>query len=183
MRRPWRNGDGALVAVQLPGQYFEQGGLAGAVFAQQAHPLPLVDLKGDAVQNIVAHLKGLDQAVDLYLNHRSSRKLLHQLLKAHGVGRLDQHGGVGLQLALSIVGSASSLVAKCSTSPPLMAAPSAILRGLFADGDHKVNAQHGRQSAHVVVGLVRQVPQLAHIAQHRHLPVARRSWPESPAPP
>ena len=67
-----RNGDGALVAVQFSYQYFEQRGLAGAVFAQQAHPLPLIDLKGDAIQNIVAHLKGFYKVVDLNLNHNTS---------------------------------------------------------------------------------------------------------------
>ena len=70
-----RNGHGALIVVQFSRQYFEQGGLACAVFAQQAHPLALVDLKGDAVQNIVPHLKGLHQAIDLNLNHRFSSAL------------------------------------------------------------------------------------------------------------
>ena len=67
-----RNGDGALVAVQFSYQYFEQRGLAGAVFAQQTYPLPLIDLKGDAIQNIVAHLKGFYKVVDLNLNHNTS---------------------------------------------------------------------------------------------------------------
>ena len=62
---------GALVAVQLSGEDFKQGGLAGAVAAQQTHPLPLVNLKGQAVQNVVAHLKGLDKGLNLYLNHSS----------------------------------------------------------------------------------------------------------------
>ena len=61
--------DGALVIVQLAGQYLEQGGLAGAVAAQQAHPLPLVHLKGEAVQDVLPHLKGFDQVVYLDLNH------------------------------------------------------------------------------------------------------------------
>ena len=61
-----------LVAVQFSYQYFEQRGLAGAVFAQQTYPLPLIDLKGDAIQNIVAHLKGFYKIVDLNLNHNTS---------------------------------------------------------------------------------------------------------------
>ena len=61
--------DGALVIVQLAGQYLEQGGLAGAVAAQQAHPLPLVHLEGEAVQHVLPHLKGFDQVVYLDLNH------------------------------------------------------------------------------------------------------------------
>ena len=59
----------ALVIVQLAGQYLEQGGLAGAVAAQQTHPLPLVHLEGEAVQHVLPHLKGLHQVVYLNLNH------------------------------------------------------------------------------------------------------------------
>ena len=59
----------ALVIVQLAGQYLEQGGLSGAVAAQQPHPLSLVHLKGQAVQDVPADLKGFDQAVYLDLNH------------------------------------------------------------------------------------------------------------------
>ena len=77
------------------------------------------------------------------------------------------------------VWSASSFVAKCTTSPPLMAAPSAISCSLGANGDHKVDAQHGRQSAGVEVGLIRQVSQLAHIAQHRHPALTVRAWPRT----
>ena len=47
----------ALIPVQLPSEDFEQCGLAGAVFAQQAHPLPLVHLKGQAVQYLFAYLE------------------------------------------------------------------------------------------------------------------------------
>ena len=65
------------------------------------------------------------------------------------------------------VGSASSFVAKCTTSPPLMAAVCDPC-SLGANGDHKVDTQHGRQSAGVEVGLIRQISQLAHVAQHRH---------------
>ena len=69
--QPVAVGDGnlSLVVVQLSRQYAKQGGFARAVPAQQAHPLPLVNLKGQAVQDVVPHLKGLDQGVDLYLNH------------------------------------------------------------------------------------------------------------------
>ncbi len=70
---------------------------------------------------------------------------------------------------------AASLVAKCTTSPPLMAAPSAMRCRLGADSDHKVDAQHGRQRAGVEVGLIRQIAQLPHIAQHRHPALAVRA--------
>ena len=60
---------GALVPVQLPGQDLEQGGLARAVPAQKSHPLALVDLKGQSVQDILSDFKGLYQPFDLYLDH------------------------------------------------------------------------------------------------------------------
>ncbi len=69
--QPLARGDGhrALVRVHLPGHHAENGGLARAVAAQQAHPLPLVDLEGEAVQNSFADLELLDQAGKLYVNH------------------------------------------------------------------------------------------------------------------
>ena len=67
---PGGNGDLTLVIVQLSGENLKERGLAGAVFAQQAHPFALVDLKGQAVQNVVPHLKGFDQAVYLNVNHK-----------------------------------------------------------------------------------------------------------------
>ena len=56
---PLAGGDGdlALVGLQLPGEDAEEGGLARPVLSQQAHPLPGVHLKGQAVQNFSAHLK------------------------------------------------------------------------------------------------------------------------------
>ena len=63
------DGDGPLVRVHLPGHHAEDGGLARPVPAQQAHPLPLVDLEGEAVQNSFADLELLDQAGKLYVNH------------------------------------------------------------------------------------------------------------------
>ena len=63
------DGNGTLVGVDLPGHHAENGGLARAVAAQQAHPLPLVDLEGEAVQNSFADLELLDQAGKLYVNH------------------------------------------------------------------------------------------------------------------
>ena len=51
----------ALIPVQLPSEDFEQGSLAGAVLAQQAHPLPLVYLKGQAVQYLLPTSNSLDR--------------------------------------------------------------------------------------------------------------------------
>ena len=59
----------ALVPIQFAGEDFEQCGLAGAVFAQQAHPLPLVYLKGQAVQYLFAYLELLGQVRDGDINH------------------------------------------------------------------------------------------------------------------
>ena len=61
----------ALVGLQLAGEDPEEGALPRAVAAQEAHPLPLVDLEGDAVQDIFTDLEGLYQSLDLNINHRS----------------------------------------------------------------------------------------------------------------
>ena len=63
------DGDGPLVRVHLPGHHAENGGLARAVPAQQAHTLPLVDLEGETVQYPFADLELLDEAGQLYVNH------------------------------------------------------------------------------------------------------------------
>ena len=63
------NGHRALIRVHLPGHHAEDGGLARAVPAQQAHPLPLVDLEGEAVQYSFADLKLFHQAGKLYVYH------------------------------------------------------------------------------------------------------------------
>ena len=44
--------------------------------------------------------------------------------------------------------------------------------GFFADGRHKIHAQHSGQGSHIIVGLLRQLPQLAHVAQYGDLLVA-----------
>ena len=62
----------ALVGLQLPGEDAEEGALPRAVAAQQAHPLPLVDLEGDAVQYILPDLKGLYQSLSLNIDHSSA---------------------------------------------------------------------------------------------------------------
>ena len=61
-----------FVLGELGRHYFEQRGIAGDVFAQQTYPLPLIDLQGDAIQTIMAHLKGFYKVVDLNLNHNTS---------------------------------------------------------------------------------------------------------------
>ena len=58
-----------LVPVQLPGEDLEHRGLAGAVLAQQTHPLPLIHLEGEAVQYFFAYLELLGQVRDGYVNH------------------------------------------------------------------------------------------------------------------
>ena len=70
--QPPPGGDGhlALVIIQLSGQNLKERGLASTIFAQQSHPLPLVDLKGQAVQHVVPYLKGFDQSVYLNVNHK-----------------------------------------------------------------------------------------------------------------
>ena len=62
--QPLARGDGDLapVVVQLPGEDFEQSGLARPVLAQKAHPLPGVHLEGEAVQYFVANLKLFPEA-------------------------------------------------------------------------------------------------------------------------
>ena len=59
----------ALVIVVFSGEDFKQGGLSAAVFAQDAHPLPGVHLKGEAVQQIVPDLKGFDQVLYGDIDH------------------------------------------------------------------------------------------------------------------
>ena len=63
------DGDGALIRLHLPGDDAEDGGLAGAVAAQQPHPLPGIHLEGKPVQDFSAHFKFFDQAGQLYINH------------------------------------------------------------------------------------------------------------------
>ena len=63
------DGDGPLVRVDLAGHHAEDGGFARPVAAQQAHPLPLLNLEGEAVQNSFADLELLHQAGELYVNH------------------------------------------------------------------------------------------------------------------
>ena len=58
-----------LVMVQLTGEDLEHRGLAGAVLAQQTHPLPLVHLKREPVQYFLAYLELLDQVRDRYVYH------------------------------------------------------------------------------------------------------------------
>ena len=57
------------IVIQFPGQDFEQRGLSGPVAAQKPHPFPLFNLKGQAVQQRLPHLKGFYQVFALYLNH------------------------------------------------------------------------------------------------------------------
>ena len=49
--QPLARGDGhrPLIRLHLPGENAEEGGLAGAVLAQQSHPLPLVHLEREAI--------------------------------------------------------------------------------------------------------------------------------------
>ena len=54
---PGGRGHLPLVRLQFPGEDTEQRGLARSVFSQQADPLPSVHLKGQSVQDPVAHLK------------------------------------------------------------------------------------------------------------------------------
>src|SRR3546814_1631777 len=49
-----RIGDAAAVGVQLAGNQLQEGGLAGAVAADQADPLALVNRDGGAVEERVA---------------------------------------------------------------------------------------------------------------------------------
>jgi hypothetical protein len=48
--------------VDLPRQDAQKGGLAAAVWTQQAHPLAGVHLEGESVQYFFADLELLDQA-------------------------------------------------------------------------------------------------------------------------
>ena len=61
--------DLTVVPVQFAGDDLEQGGLTGAVFAQQAHPLPLIDLEGEAVQYFFAYLELFAQVRDGDIDH------------------------------------------------------------------------------------------------------------------
>jgi hypothetical protein len=47
---PFGHGDGAVVGAFLADDDAKQGGLAVAVAAHQAHPLPRIDLEADAVE-------------------------------------------------------------------------------------------------------------------------------------
>ncbi|MPM88903.1 hypothetical protein SDC9_136007 [bioreactor metagenome] len=55
------NGHLAAVIVQFTSENAQQGGLAGAVFAQQSHPLAGAYLKGNSVQYFCTNLKFLNQ--------------------------------------------------------------------------------------------------------------------------
>ena len=54
------NGDFPLIVVQLAGEDLKEGALAAAVFTQQAHPLALVDVESQAVQDVVPDGKRFD---------------------------------------------------------------------------------------------------------------------------
>ena len=58
-----------LVPIQLAGEDSEHRGLARAVLAQQAHPLPLIHLEGEAVQYFFAYLELFGQVRDGYIYH------------------------------------------------------------------------------------------------------------------
>ena len=46
--------------VRHPGEDLKEGALAAAVLAQQTHPLALVDVEGQAVQDVVPDGKRFD---------------------------------------------------------------------------------------------------------------------------
>ncbi len=64
-----RDGYTALVRRHLARHDAEDGGLARAVPAEQAHPLPLVHLEGKSVQYPFADLELFDEAGELYIDH------------------------------------------------------------------------------------------------------------------
>ena len=82
----------AAVVVQLAGEDLEQRGLARAVAAQQAHPLPGVDLERQAVQYFLFQIEGLHQSLHANVDHLALFQFLYDVFKMHGVGRLYQHG-------------------------------------------------------------------------------------------
>ena len=57
------------IEVQFPGQKFEQGGFPRPVPAQNANPLPLLYLEGQAVEHIPPDFKGFYQLACLYRYH------------------------------------------------------------------------------------------------------------------
>ena len=59
----------AGVVVQLPGQNFEERRLARAVPAEQAHALPCLNVKADAVQQIRVGVEALDQVLYRNIDH------------------------------------------------------------------------------------------------------------------
>ena len=59
----------AGVVVQLPGQNFEERRLARAVPAEQAHALPCLNVKADAVQQIRVGIEALDQVLYRNIDH------------------------------------------------------------------------------------------------------------------
>ena len=56
---PRGDADLPLVIIQRAGENAEERGLAAAVGAKNAHPLPGIHGKGEPVQNVIADLKGL----------------------------------------------------------------------------------------------------------------------------
>ena len=61
--------DRALVGTQLAREDAEQGGLAAAVAAHDAHALAGVDVEAQAVQQIISDFKGFYQVFYGYINH------------------------------------------------------------------------------------------------------------------
>ena len=58
----------APIGLLVPGEHLQEGGLAAAIAAQQANPLPSLDLPGDAVQERWP-AKGDRQVVELNKGH------------------------------------------------------------------------------------------------------------------
>ena len=81
-----------LVGLQLPGEDAEEGGLAGAVAAQQPHPLPGLHLEGDAVQYVVSDLKGFFDSVDADVYHGSFSGFYRDGAERTAVGRRPLRG-------------------------------------------------------------------------------------------
>jgi hypothetical protein len=77
MRPPVPMTTRALVAIHFAGEDAEERGLARAVGAQKAHPLPLVDLEGEPVQYVFSDFKGLYKSLRLNLDHLLSCSTSH----------------------------------------------------------------------------------------------------------